>query len=66
MGMGVRVGGAGNRGEGVVTSGGNVSVAGGGARWRDSCRFPDWIFRELWEDLPYRLPFMLDIGNVFL
>ena len=66
VGMGVRVGGAGNRGEGVVSSGGNVSVAGGGARWRDSCRFPDGIFRKLWEDLPYRLPFMLDIGNVFL
>ena len=43
--MGVGVDGVGNRGEGVVSSGGNVSVAdGGGARSRDCCRFPDGIF----------------------
>ena len=64
--MSVGVDGAGNRGEGVVSSGGNVSMAGGGARWRGCCRFSDGIFRELWEDLPYCLPFMLDIGTVFL
>ena len=65
--MGVGVGSVTNRGEGVVSSGGNVSVVdGGGARWRDCCRFPDGIFRELWEDLPYQLPFTFDIGNAFL
>ena len=65
--MGVAVGGVGTRGEGVVSSGGNVSVAdGGGARWKDCCRFPDGISGELWEDLPYRLPFTLNIGDVFL
>ena len=56
MKFGVRVGGVRNREEGVVSSGGNVIVAdGGGARWRDCCRFPDGIFRELWVELPYRL-----------
>ena len=69
--MGMGVGGVGNREEVVVSSGGNVSVAdggadGGGARWRDCCRFPDGIFGELWEVLPYRFPFTLDIGDVFL
>ena len=65
--MGVGVCSVGNRGEGVVSSGGNVSVTdGGGARWRDCCRFPDGIFGELWEDLPYRLPFMLNLDDVFL
>ena len=69
--MGMGVGGVGNREEVVVSSGGNVSVAdggadGGGARSRDCCRFPDGIFGELWEVLPYRFPFMLDIGDVFL
>ena len=39
--MGVGVGGVTNRGQGVVSSGGNVTVAdGGGARWRDCCRTP--------------------------
>ena len=71
MRMGVGIGGVGNRGEGVVSSGGNGNVTnggadGGGARWRDCCRFPNRIFGELWEDLPYHLPFMFDIGNVFL
>ena len=49
MRMGVGIGGVGNRGGGVVHSGGNVSVTdggadGGGARWRDCCRFCDRIF----------------------
>ena len=67
MRMGVRVGGTGNRGEGVVKSGGIFSADdGGGARWRDCCRFGVGIFEELWEDLPYRLPFTLDIGDVCL
>ena len=58
--MGVGVGRVGNGGEGLVSSEGNVSMADGGrARWRDCCR-------ELWEDLPYRLPFTLDIGELFL
>ena len=65
--MGVVVGGVGTRGEGVVSSGGNVSVADGrGARWKDCCRFPNGISRELWEDLPYHLQFMLNISDVFL
>ena len=71
MRMDVGIGGVGNRGRGVVSSGGNVKVTdggadGGGARWRDCCRFPDGIFGELQEDLPYHILFMLDIGNVFL
>ena len=52
MRMGVGVGGLGNRGGGVVSGEGNVSVTdgggyGGGARWRDCCRFPNRIFGEL-------------------
>ena len=63
----VGVGSVGDRGEGVVSSLGYVSVAdGGGARWRGCCRFPNGIFRDLWEDLPYRLPSMLDIDDAFL
>ena len=39
--MGVGVGHVGNGGQGLVSSEGNVSMAdGGGARWRDCCRFP--------------------------
>ena len=69
--MGVGVGGVGDRGGSVVSGGGNAGVAdigtdGGGARWRDCCRFPDEIFGELWEDLPYRLPFTLNITDFFL
>ena len=56
MRIGVGVGSVRNREEGVVSSGGNFIVAdGGGAWWRDCCRFPDVIFGEPWEDLPYRL-----------
>ena len=64
--IGVGVGSAENRGESVVSSGGNVSVAGGGARWRDCCRFHDGIFRKLWEYLPYHLSFTVEFGDVFL
>ena len=43
--MGLGVGGVGNRGEGVLSSGGNDIVADvGGARWRDCCRLPNGIF----------------------
>ena len=67
MGMGVGVGGVGNRGGSVVSSGGNVSVTdGGGATWRDCCRFPDEIFGELREYLSYLLPFTLHISDMFL
>ena len=53
MRMGVAVGCVGTRGEGVVNIGGSVSVAdGGGARWKDCCRFPNGISGELQEDLP--------------
>ena len=70
MKMCVGIGSVGNRGEGLVSSGGNVSVTdggadGGGARWRDCYRFPDGIFGELREDVPYHVTFMLDINNVF-
>ena len=46
VGMDVGVRGADNRGDSVISSGGNASVAGEGARWRDCCRFPDDIFGE--------------------
>ena len=50
--MGVGVGVVGNRGEDVICSGGNVIRAdGGGARWKDCCRFPHRIFGKLWEDI---------------
>ena len=45
-GMGVGVCGADNRGDSMISSGGNASVGGGGARWRDCGRFPDGIFGE--------------------
>ena len=69
--MGEGVGSVENRGGAVVSGGGNTSVAdggadGAGARWRDVCRFPDGVFRELGEDLPYRLPFTLDISDTYL
>ena len=65
--MGVAVGCVGPRRESVVSSGGSVSLADGrGATWKDCCRFPDGISGELREDLPYCLPFMLSMGNVFL
>ena len=65
------MGGVGNRGGDVVSSGGNISVSdgranAGGSRWWDYCRFPDGIFGELREDLLYHLPFTLDISDVFL
>ena len=65
VGMSLRDGDAGNKGDGVVSSEGDVDVAGGGARWRECCRFPK-IFGELLEDLPYHLPFTFHIGDVFL
>ena len=46
VGMSVRDGGAGNKGDGVVSSEGDVDKAGGGARWRECCRFPKF-FGEL-------------------
>ena len=71
MSMGVRMAGVGKRGGGLVSSGGNVSVTDGGAdsvraTWGDCCRFPDGIFGELWEDLPYHLPFTFHTGDFFL
>ena len=64
--MGVGVGDVGNRGGSVLSGGGATSVADGeGARWRNCCRFPDGIFGELREDLPYRLPFTLNIIDFF-
>ena len=63
--IGVAVGCVGTRGEGVVSSRGSISVAdGGGTGWGDCCRFPHGISRDLQEDLPYRLPFTLNIGDV--
>ena len=46
VGMSLRDGDAGNKGDGVMSSEGDVDVAGGGARWRECCRFPK-IFGEL-------------------
>ena len=64
---GVRMGVAVGCVEGVVSIGGSVSVAdGGGARWKDCCRFPNGISGELREDLSYHFPFTLNIGDVFL
>ena len=70
MRMGVGISSVGNRGGSVLSSGGNVSVTdgradGGGTRWSDCCRFSNGVLGELWEDLPYCLPFTLDIGDVF-
>ena len=65
VGISVGGGGVGGREDGVVSNGGDVGVAGGGASWRDCCRFPE-IFGELWEDLPYSLSFTFNIDNVFL
>ena len=67
----MQMGGVGNKGGGVVSSGGNVNVTDGGAdggeaRWRDCFRFPNGILIELWEDLPYHLSLTLDKGDVFL
>ena len=65
--MGVAIDNVRARGEGVVSSGGSLSVAdAGGARWKYCCRFPDGISRELWEDLPYHLPITFNIDDVFL
>ena len=51
----------------MVSSGGSVSMADvGGTGWGDCCRFPDRISVELQEDLPYCLPFTLNIGDVLL
>ena len=64
--IGLGVGGVGNRRGSVVSGGGDASVDdGGGARWRNCCRFPDGISGEPREDLPYRLPFTLDITDFF-
>ena len=68
--MGVGVGGVGNRGRSVQSDEVDASVAdggadGGGARWRDCCRFSNRIFGELREDLPYRLPFTLMVIDFF-
>ena len=63
--IGVGVGSVRNRGGTVVSGGGNASVADGGAKWRDCCRFPNGIFGEFLEGLPYRLPFTLDISDFF-
>ena len=65
MGMSVAGGGAGSRGD-LVVSKGDVGVGGWGAEQRDCCRFPE-IFGEPWEDLPYlSLPFLFDFDNAFL
>ena len=47
VGMCVVVDVADNRGDGVVSSRGNVIVAGGGARWNDCFRFSDEILSEM-------------------
>ena len=45
--MGMAVSCIGTRGEGVVNSGGSVSVTDGrGAGWKDCCRFPNGIFLD--------------------
>ena len=67
----MQMGGVGNKGGGVVSSGRNVNVTDGGAdggeaRWRDCFRFPNGILIELREDLPYHLSLTLDKGDVFL
>ena len=64
--IGVAIGCVGTRGEGVVTSGGSASVAdGGGVRWKDCSRCPNGILGDLQENLPYCLPFTLNIRDVF-
>ena len=72
--MDVGVGGVGNRGRSVQSDGVDASVAdggaagkaaGGAARWRACCSFSNRIFGELREDLPYRLPFSLNVIDFF-
>ena len=64
--MCVGVGGVENRGRSEESGGGDASVADGGrARWRDCCRFSDGIFGDLREDLPYCLPFTLNVIDFF-
>ena len=64
VGISVVGGGAGNRGDAVVSSR-DFGVTCGEAGWRDCCRFPE-TFGELWEDLPYSFPFTLNVDDVFL
>ena len=56
--------GADNRGDAVVSCADFV-VTCGGPGWRDYCRL-DKISRELWEDLPYSLPFTFNVGDLIL
>ena len=58
--------GVGSRGRSMASGGGDASVAdGGGAKYRYCCRFSDGILGELQEDLPYRLPFTLNVIDFF-
>ena len=66
VGVGTRVGGEDNRQDDVANSGGNVRVAGGGARWWDCCKFPYKIFAQFLENLSYRLLFTFNINIAFL
>ena len=55
-------------GESAVTGGGESSFVGsGGASLRDCSRFPG-VIQELWEDLPYSIPFFCNVSSeiVFL
>ena len=46
-------------------SSGDFGVAGRRSGWRNCCRISE-IFVELWEDLPYSLPFAFNFVDVFL
>ena len=52
-------GGGGDGGSAVMASGRGTCVGSGGVSERDCCRLPG-VIQELWEDLPYSLPFFLE------
>ena len=55
---------SGNRG-GAAVSSGDFGLAGGRSGWSNCCRISE-IFVELWEDLPYSLPFAFNFVDAFL
>ena len=59
QGMDVGDGGGGDGGSAVVGGGRDACVGNGGVDEGDCCRFSG-VIRELWEDLPYSVPFFVE------